>query len=195
MTKRHVSMVDFNGEKKKRHNKACIVANFLSPNFHSSSTCFVSVILESREHSTNRSSQEARILEGAEHAHMSSHTRAHIHTHPWGRLHDGKASVDLRQGHAAEGPSSQELSTRSVCAETLGRAVQAGRASALVEPVTLEGTEGRLDARILGGTGRGPAGGGGGPRGASASPRRPVGLASQPQPRGFRLAGRAQLYT
>ena len=106
-------MVDFNGEKKKKNqNKACIVANFLSPNFHSSSTCFVSAILESRKHSTNRSSQEACVLEGDEHAHTSSHTRVHTHTHPWGRLHNGKASVDLRQGYTAEGPSSQELNTR-----------------------------------------------------------------------------------
>lgn len=101
--------------KKPHQNKACVVANFLSLNFHSSSTCFVSVILESRKHSTNRSSQEACVLEGAEHAHTSSHTRAHTLTHPWGRLHDGKASVDLRRGCRAERPRGQEaqaLNTR-----------------------------------------------------------------------------------
>lgn len=159
-------MADFNGKKKETHqNKACVVANFLSLNFHSSSTCFVSVILESREHSTNRSSQEACALEGAEHAHTSSHTRAHTLTQPWGRLHDGKASVDLRRGCRAEGPSgpeAQALNTRQRLCRNPG-AELSGR-----EDHQLSQSLRRQKGRKAGW--RGPAGGGGGPQGASARP-------------------------
>lgn len=174
-------MADFNGKKKKTHqNKACVVANFLSLNFHSSSTCFVSVILESREHSTNRSSQEACALEGAEHAHTSSHTRAHTLTQPWGRLHDGKASVDLKRGCRAEGPSGREaqaLNTRQCLCRNPGQSCPGGKSisSHRACGARRDGRQAGAVRQVEGAVLREPPPG----------PRRPVGLASQPQPHGL----------